>query len=719
MTAPSFIGIPSFAPPLFTAGVALFWGVFVLRRNSRSIVHITFALLCFSTFWWQFCWFFLFKAADPETALLIAKLGYTGIIFIPITFFHFVVSFLRANKKEHIFVKSFYILSILFVVSLWSTDSFISGVYINSWGYYPKAAQLHLLYLALLLFVSVKTILGLYARIRSGAASPNSNNQTKYIFVASILYFLAGIDFLDNYGLSIYPVGYLFILACLVTYAYAIIRYRLLDIRIAISRAGLFLFVYAVVLGFPFWLGYAYGFDGAVLLTGMLLATVGPLIYGVLQKKAEGVLLAEQRRYQHALLQASHGMVRVHNLERLLKLVVRIIKRTVKIQFVAVYISNPGKHLFAMRAIQGIDRINIPSSIADDSPLLHYLQNHRDPFLLDETDGPVRSSFGPKADTVLIVPSYIQDRLLGFLILGRKLNGHAYSVDDLGVFQTLANQAALSIENSLFVEEAKHTQELLFNAEKLASIGGMADGLAHQMKNRLYEFSIVSQNMEYDIEDVRNIIPETIEKNPLLRDKIDFIAKGAKTMVDNVQRTNLIIQGILDFARTEQKETSFSRFLLREIIDPAANLVMVKHQLAALPLHIELPEDVTIYGIKGQMQECLYNCLDNAWEAISEKVEYRLTQDEKKSFAPQITIRLSHLDTHDLIEIADNGIGIKEEDRPKIFAAFFTTKPSSKSGSGIGNYVGKRMVEEHHHGKMYFSSRYMEGTSLFISLPQK
>lgn len=711
--------IPAQIPPLITAVIALFWGFFVLRRNRCSVVHVTFALLCFFTFWWQFCWYFLFRAPDPETAFLIARFGYTGIIFIPVTFFHFVVSFLEANKKEQFFIRSFYILSVLFVVSLWTTNAYIGGAYINSWGYYPKAASLHLLHLVLLLIITFKMLHLLLAHIRKVKASPNKYNQTKYILLAIVFYFLSSIDFLDNYGWSIYPFGYVFVLACLFIFAYAMARYRLLDIRIAISRAGLFLFVYAVVLGLPFWLGYTYGFDGAVLLTGMLLATVGPLIYGILQKKTENILLAEQRRYQHVLLQASHGMVRVHNLERLLKLVVRIIKRTVKIQFVAVYISTPGKHQFAMRAVQGIDRSGIPSSLADDSPLLRYLHNHREPFLFDEADGPVRSSLGQKADTVLIVPSYIQDRLLGFLLLGRKLSGHAYSVDDIGVFQTLANQAALSIENSLFVEEAKQTQERLFNAEKLASIGGMADGLAHQIKNRLYEFSIVSQNMEYDIDDVKKLIPDVIEQNMQLRDKIDFIAKGATLMIDNVHRTNLIIKGILDFARTEQNETSFSRFPVRDIIDPAAHLVKIKHQLAALPLHVELPEDGTIYGIKGQLQECLYNCMDNAYEAISEKLEYRLSQDEKKSFTPQITITLSHQETHDVIEIADNGIGIKEEDRPKLFTAFFTTKPSSKSGSGIGNYVGKRMVEEHHQGKMYFTSRYMEGTSLFISLPQK
>jgi signal transduction histidine kinase len=90
---------------------------------------------------------------------------------------------------------------------------------------------------------------------------------------------------------------------------------------------------------------------------------------------------------------------------------------------------------------------------------------------------------------------------------------------------------------------------------------------------------------------------------------------------------------------------------------------------------------------------------------------------EKKLFKPEIIVRLRHGVKTDLIEIKDNGVGIKDEDKLKIFGAFFTTKPSSKSGSGIGVYVVKRMIEENHKGKIWFKSQYLQGTSFFIELP--
>ncbi len=82
-------------------------------------------------------------------------------------------------------------------------------------------------------------------------------------------------------------------------------------------------------------------------------------------------------------------------------------------------------------------------------------------------------------------------------------------------------------------------------------------------------------------------------------------------------------------------------------------------------------------------------------------------------------MKLSQTEKAYHIEISDNGMGMKPEDKNKIFAPFFTTKSSYKSGTGIGMYVVKRMVEENHKGKISFSSEYGEGTKFSIELPKK
>jgi len=116
--------------------------------------------------------------------------------------------------------------------------------------------------------------------------------------------------------------------------------------------------------------------------------------------------------------------------------------------------------------------------------------------------------------------------------------------------------------------------------------------------------------------------------------------------------------------------------------------------------------------------ESVYNIVDNAFEAITEKRKYRLSDDERDDFSGLITLKLTQQEKQVLIEISDNGVGVKPEDQPKIFAPFFTTKSSQISGTGIGMYVVKRIVEENHNGKIWFESQYMQGTTFYMVLPK-
>jgi signal transduction histidine kinase len=308
---------------------------------------------------------------------------------------------------------------------------------------------------------------------------------------------------------------------------------------------------------------------------------------------------------------------------------------------------------------------------------------------------------------------------LGFVLLGEKSNHSNYSDDDINVFKILSHQAALAIENCVFFEEFKHVQEKIFTAEKLASIGGMADGVAHQIRNRLNTFSIVAGDMEYEIEEFLKNNEKIINDNPGFEKNLNYLKKGASVIVDNVKKTASIINGILTYAKVEEKESFFSHFNLNEIIQPAVELLKVKHQVEEVPLNYDAGKEISIYGIKSQIMESIYNILDNCYEAVCEKRDYHLTAEEKEVFKPQLTLKATQKNSSLLIEISDNGIGIKEEDKHKIFAPFFTTKSSYKSGAGIGMYVVKRMIEENHKGKIWFESTYMQGSHFYIELPYK
>jgi signal transduction histidine kinase len=284
----------------------------------------------------------------------------------------------------------------------------------------------------------------------------------------------------------------------------------------------------------------------------------------------------------------------------------------------------------------------------------------------------------------------------------------------------LANQAALAIENCLFMAKYKESQERLFTAEKMAMIGGMADGLAHQIKNRIQQFSVVAVELGLETKEVLAAYDtkaafDTAE----MREKLEYLIDCSESINSNVDKTNKVIRGILNFARSERKEMFFGDFNLRDALAQALDLLVVKHQLATFPLTVKIPDNDVIYGIKPQFVECLFNTLDNAYEAIREKADYHLEPAEQAEFTPQITLTLRETPATWLIEIEDNGMGVKEEDKCKVFVAFFTTKPSSKSGSGIGSYTVKRMIEENHHGRIRFTSTFKKGSVFTIEIPKR
>ena len=92
------------------------------------------------------------------------------------------------------------------------------------------------------------------------------------------------------------------------------------------------------------------------------------------------------------------------------------------------------------------------------------------------------------------MPSFIREKLLGFLILGPKSSGAIYTQEDAAVFEVLANQTALAIENTEFIEEFQKTQAQLFATERMASMGTMAGGMTHQINNRFHAIMLATSD---------------------------------------------------------------------------------------------------------------------------------------------------------------------------------------------------------------------------------
>ncbi|UCC94580.1 MAG: GAF domain-containing protein [Candidatus Omnitrophota bacterium] len=701
--------------------MSLIVGLIVFWKNKESLINKTYFLLAVSTSIWAIGILFHAISRDEQVCLFWARFAHIGASFIAIFYLHFILSFLGLIKQKKAIIKVGY--GIAFVMSLLAfTPLFFTSVS-------PKMglrlwADPGPLYPFFIVFFLTFILYGfLLALKRYALLSGYKRNQLRYIIIASLIGYTGGSStFLAVYGMKIifiHPFALYLVSFYNASIAYAIIKYRLMEITVAISRAGLILGIYSLVFGVPFYLGHQ---TGSWLLSTSLavaLAIPAPFIYRYFRVKAEDVLFAEQRHYQKILVQAAGGMVKEHRLDRLLKLIVYIVKKTVKLNFAAIFLHNREENVYNLKVMRDPGRMTEKITSPDQNALISYLKTAKEPVLYEELPRAARMGLGSSFPIGLIVPSIVENELLGFLVLGEKLNRKPYSDDDINVFKILSNQAALAIENCVFLEEFKHAQERIFTAEKLASIGGMADGVAHQIKNRLNHFSVASGELKYEISDFIKAHPSLVAKNSDLQKAFDYLIHIADSLIDNVTKTDNVIRGILNFARTEEKENFFSQFSFKEIIDISLELLKVKHQITEFPLEAEIDSTDAIYGVKSQIMEAIYNLLDNAYEAIQEKITHHLKGKEKEDFQPSIRVSLAHNRTVSFITVIDNGIGIKEDDKRKVFAPFFTTKSSYKSGTGIGMYVVRRMIEENHKGRVWFESKYMKGTRFSIELPRK
>jgi len=690
---------------------------FVLSKNLKLRVNQSFFLWAFTVAGWSFFYFLWLRADKNYLAEFYLRTLMLFVIFIPSTFTHFILTFIKADYNKRInrgnYLISFF-LGLTAYTQLFASDG-------NSFLIFPYWLKPGPLFCIHSIHFFINIIYAHFLMLR--ALKRNSGifrDQILYVLIGTSIGYSAGaINYLTWYRIPIPPFLNSLVSIYVAFVSYAIIKYRLMNIKIAFTRAGIFLAVYTMVLGIPFVILQRTGSGLFATSLAVILATIGPLIYRFLQVKAESIILAQQHRYQKVLLRTAIGMVTEHDLKKLSKLIVYILKNSIRIKFSAIFIRDRKNNSYHLEAIRGESNLGkYVESFSDKDPFIGYLKKNREYFFFEEAPEQIRSSSNILFKSKVVIPALIGDELLGFVFLGEKVNDQPYTNEDINVFKILSYQAALAIENCIFFEESKDSQQRMFAAEKLASIGGMADGLAHQIKNRLNLFSLAGGELKLEIKSFLAKHDPLIKSSPELATTFKYLDELGTSILDNVKRTDGIIKGILDFAKVEKKENFFAVFSFKETVELSSVLLMLKHEAASLPLNVKIDSQDLIYGVKSQLTEVIYNLLDNAYEAIKEK-KMQLSGKNQESFSPAIELSLAHTPDRQIIKISDNGMGIKEEDRLKIFAPFFTTKSSYKSGSGIGVYVVKRIIEENHKGKIWFTSTYMEGTSFTIELPKK
>lgn len=251
--------------------------------------------------------------------------------------------------------------------------------------------------------------------------------------------------------------------------------------------------------------------------------------------------------------------------------------------------------------------------------------------------------------------------------------------------------------------ELNDTQAQLFQTSKLATLGEMSTGLAHEMNQPLGGISLIAKNFR-----------KLLERGRLSKEEIE---SGLDDIETSVKRMSKIIQHIRTFAR--QDTLKFIQVDVNETIDSALSLLGEQLRLHEIEVVTDLSTSLPrITGEPYQLEQVWINLITNARDAVDEK-EKRISDGilQVTDYKKVITISTTCDQGSKSIElrVGDNGIGMTEEQREKIFDPFYTTKEVGKA-TGLGLSISYGIIENHK-GKIETESKDGEGATIRVILP--
>jgi len=673
---------------LLTAILSLFLALFVYAKN-RTKVGTWFSIFAILVAFWAFFYFLSSYVKDYETArFLLRTCMIAGALILPV-FTEFVHVFV--GKKTPPLIKYGNVLLCLIIILPIYTDLYgIDSGPLVGFRYVPIIGPIGLVEV-MQYFINVFIAEMVLISSLKGK-DLHLNNQIKFLIFATILgFFGASTNFLLWFQIPFPPIFNILIPIYIFIVAYAILKHQLMDIEIVLRKGLLYSLLVGLLTSLYLSGVFLFGnYLGGRKSAASILFTIFSIVFfsiifqplrDKIQEFIDKVFFRGKYDYQKTLKELSLVARSIAGLDELLDKVLTAIVGVIKLNNASIYVLDKrGGQYFVRRSI-GID---IKRSLPENDDIIKQLASRKEAIMYDETSktsGNI-SGFMKEISTAIIFPIISKDELVGFLCLGEKLSGEVYSDEDIDLLTTLCNQMGVSIENAMLYEDALEAQKKLYQADKLATVGALAAGLAHEIKNPIAAIKGFSQVIdkavaEKDTEairDFRDVVPRQLDRINDIVEKLLTLSKPPKLEKKKIDINALLV----DIVKLIEKQALKQR-------------VEIVKSFEDLPQTLADPEQLT---------QAFLNLILNAIQSMPD--------------GGQIEIRTKFMGTDRIIvEFIDNGIGIPKEKLARIFDPFYTTKTG---GSGLGLSVTQKIIIDHH-GKIDVESVEGKGTAFKIILP--
>jgi len=270
-------------------------------------------------------------------------------------------------------------------------------------------------------------------------------------------------------------------------------------------------------------------------------------------------------------------------------------------------------------------------------------------------------------------------------------------------------------------QQIAQLQQQLHVQEKMASLGMLSAGIAHEIQNPLnfvINFSKMSERLLNDLNDLVTDCAEKLGEDDAseLKDIATDLKENMQKIQEHGQRAISIIQGILLQSRGKENE-----FLPTDVCQLVHEYVWLSyHAMRAndknfnISIHEEYQNDIPrLMVIPQDLSRAVLNVMNNACYTVREKSQQNPSDT---TYTPTITIQVTTQDEQLNIRISDNGMGMTAETQEKLFHTFFTTKPVGQ-GTGLGMSITHDIIVNKHSGQILVQTEYGQGSTFIFQIP--
>lgn len=689
------------ALPLILLVFGLILTVIVLQRNYRSSTHRIFSLFLLGMTFWGLTIFGMRASPSLGQALPWERAMTVMVASTSVFFYHFAILYTGIKPRRGI-IPAIY-LYLLLVIVLSPTNLIVEGMTADPYGNAPNWGLLFEVWIIPVYLLVVLAIIHLF-KARRASTSYEEKNRYLYIIGGASFCLLGGlIDLLPALGIDIYPGAIITnILFCLIT-TLAIVKYHLLDIRIALRKGMAYLLMSGLVavpyVGIIFGVYHAMGgvefplWSHFVLL--LALAFLLQPLWGGVQRLVDRLFYRERYDYLKSLERFTQDTTGSLDLDYLCSALVGVVAPAMQANGVHLMLPSLQTGDFEMVASSKVD---LPQfSLSQRSTLSYWLLHHEDLLSRSELDyspqlGGITSAekdMLEQTKSEVIIPLKVRGELRGILLVGPKLSEQPYSTEDKKMLRVVSSQAAISIDNAyLYALERRRAEEL----ESLNQIkSDFLLKVAHQLKTPLTSIKAATDMLSGQVE---------MDSTSISSRLMQIVNQGVGTLEREVGDL-LELQKIRSAALELHPEPIDIETLIKHVVELATPPIIEKEQT----LELDLPQlPATVLIDRKCFEAILYNLLDNA-----------------NNYTPsggRIVVGARWDENAMVVAVKDNGPGIPLREQEWVFEPFYRggTAVGNGSSSGVGLTIAKSLVELQG-GKMWLESKVGEGSTFSFSLP--